>query len=179
MMKMSKLWLIGGGVALALLLTVSVVVALLESEESFAADTPEGTVQSLLRSIEDEDFQSAYSLLSVELKKQCPIEQIFGSRGYFDERARDSRITHEQTTNVDSTTVVTVRISAFRNSGPFGTAESSYLQRYPLSQEDGQWRFVEYPWPLFNCGPIEIATPRPVAVDPTPVPTPPEKNSEE
>ncbi|MCH8311144.1 MAG: hypothetical protein IIB17_11705 [Chloroflexi bacterium] len=173
---MGKIWMIGGGAALALLLIVSVVVALLESEESFAADTPEGAVQSVLRSIEDEDFQAVYTLLSADLKERCSIEQIFGSRGFFNERFRDSRITHEDTTTIDSTTVVTIRISTFRNSGPFGdpfgTSEYSYEQRYTLRQEEGQWRFVEYPWPLFNCSRHEIAPLRPAVVDPTPVPTP-------
>ena len=174
---MGKIWIIGGVAALALLLIVSVVVALLESEESFAADTPEGAVQSFLRSIEDEDFQAVYTLLSADLKERCSIEQIFGSRGFFNERFRDSRITHEDTTTIDSTTVVTIRISTFRNSGPFGdpfgTSEYSYEQRYTLRQEEGQWRFVEYPWPLFNCGHTRFELPRPVVIEPTRVPTPP------
>ena len=162
---------------MALLLIVSVVVALLESEESFAADTPEGAVQSFLRSIEDEDFQAVYTLFSAELKERCSIEQIFGSHGFFNtERFRDSRITHEDTITVDSTTVVTIRISAFRNSGPFGdpfgTSEYSYEQRYTLRQEEGQWRFVEYPQALTDCATRQIVPRRPVVVEPTPVSTP-------
>ena len=161
---------------MALLLIVSVVVALLESEESFAADTPEGTVQSVLRAIEGEDFQTVYTLLSAELKEECSVEQIFGSSRFFDERFRDSRITHEDTITVDSTTVVTIRISAFRNSGPFGdpfgTSEYSYEQRYTLRQEEGQWRFVEYPQALTDCATRQIVPRRPVVVEPTPVSTP-------
>jgi hypothetical protein len=171
---MGKIWLIGGGTALAILLIVSVVLAVKESEVSFAADTPEGAVQLVLRSMQDEDFQTAYSLLSEDLKAQCSLEHILGSRGYFDERSRDSRITHEDTTTVNSTTVVTVRISTFENSGPFGTSEYSYPQRYVLKQEDSQWRFVEFPWPLFNCGPVRVPAPAPQeVVIVTPVPKPP------
>lgn len=181
-MNKGNIWLICGGATLGILLVVSVVVALMESEERFAQDTPEGTVQSLLRFIEADDFQSAYTLLSADLKKKCSVEQIFGQPMYYNDRSENSRITHEDTATIDSTTLVTVKVSGFRNPGPFGTpgyhspglysaAESSYLQRYSLRQEDGYWRFVQYPWPLSPCGPMEIATPMPVVVEPTPVPT--------
>jgi len=150
---MGKFWLMGGGAALALLLIVSVVVALLESEQSFEAGTPEGAVQSFLRSIEGEDFQTAYTLLSAGLKETCSLDRLFASSRYSFSKSQDSRITHENTTTIDSTTIVTVRMSSFRNSGPFGYSESSHDQRYVMRQEEGEWRFVEYPWPLYDCGP--------------------------
>ena len=43
--------------------------------------------------------------------------------------------------------------------------------RYTLRQEEGQWRFSQFPWPMFNCGPIKIPAPAPAVVEPTPAPT--------
>ena len=168
---MGKYWIIGGAAVLALLLVASVIVALSESEETFAAGTPESAVQSFIKAFDDEDFQASYELLSNGLKDRCTVDQMFGWQGGFNDRFRDSRITLEDTTVVASTTVVAVRITEFRNGGPFDTSESSYVQRYTLRQEEGQWRFSQFPWPMFNCGPVKIPAPAPAVVEPTPAPT--------
>jgi hypothetical protein len=147
-------------------------VALSESEETFAAGTPEMAVQSFIKAFEGEDFQASYELLSNGLKDRCTVDQMFGWQGGFNDRFRDSRITLEDTTMVASTTVVAVRITEFRNGGPFDTSESSYVQRYTLRQEEGQWRFSQFPWPMLNCGPVKISAPTPAVVEPTPAPTP-------
>ena len=167
--------MIGGAAALAILLIVSVVVALLESEETFAADTPEGTVQTFIRAIQEDDFQAGYTLLSAELKETCTVEQLFGSRFGFDDRFRDGRITHEYTTTIDNTTVVAVRVAEFRNEGPFVTSESAHVRNYTLRQEDGNWRFSDFPWPLIHCSPVKVPSSSEV-IEPTDVTTPqPEK----
>ncbi|HIM17779.1 MAG TPA: hypothetical protein EYM27_10125, partial [Dehalococcoidia bacterium] len=114
---MGKYWIIGGAAVLALLLVASVIVALSESEETFAAGTPEMAVHSFIKAFEDEDFQASYELLSNGLKDRCTVDQMFGWQGGFNDRFRDSRITLEDTTVVASTTVVAVRITEFRNGG--------------------------------------------------------------
>ena len=53
---MGKYWIIGSAAALALLLVASVIVALSESEETFAAGTPEMAVQSFIKAFEGEDY---------------------------------------------------------------------------------------------------------------------------
>ena len=164
--------MIGGAGALVILLIVSVVVALLESEETFAADTPEGTVQTFMRALQEDDFQASYALLSAQLKETCTVDQLFGARFGFGHRFQDSRITHEDTTTVDTMTVVTVRIAEFRNDGPFVTSESGYTQNYTLRQEDGSWRFSTFPWPVFGCGSVKTPPPAPAVTEPTAVPTP-------
>ena len=163
--------MIGGASALALLLSVSVVVALLESEETFAPDTPEGTVQTFMRAIQEDDFQAGYTLLSTQLKETCTVDQLFGAHFGFSHRFRDSRITHEDTTTVDTMTVVSVRIAEFRNDGPFVTSESGYAQNYTLRQEDGNWRFSTFPWPVFGCGSVKAPQPAEV-VEPVAATTP-------
>ena len=146
---MTKLWLIGAGVLLGGLLIAAVAVALLEKEDSLPEGTPEAAVQSFLLSLEDEDYNASYDFLSAELKQDCEIDDLFGSSG---DRPKSDRITLDKTTFVDGTALVTVMVTQFRGSGPFGASESSYPQRFSLQQEQGEWKFKEYPWPLFRCG---------------------------
>ena len=171
---MTKLWLIGAGVFLGALLIAAVVVALLEQEDTLTEGSPEAAVQSFLLSLENEDFGAAYDFLSAELKDECKIDDLFGSTMRSDGRLESNRITLDKTTFVNGTAVVTVRLTQFRGSGPFGSSESSYQQRYSLVQEENEWKFKEYPWPLFRCGPFRPvpAVPPLPEIRPEPVPAP-------
>ena len=154
---MTKLWLIGAGVLLGALLIAAVTVALLEEEDTLPEGSPEAAVQSFLLSLEDDDFGASYDFLSAELKENCEIDDLFGSTMRSDGRLESNRITLDKTTFVNGTAVVTVRLTQFRGSGPFGSSESSYPQRFSLVQEEDEWKFKEYPWPLFRCGPFKPA----------------------
>ena len=168
---MSRNWLIGGGLFLAALLVASVVVALLEDEESFAEGSVEEAVQVYLEAVEDDDFETAYGFLSSKLKDECPIDEFAGGNIPTRSDLGDDRVTLEKTTTVKETVFVTVRVTRIRGSGPFGTSESSFEQRFSLRQEDGGWRFTEYPWPFFRCGPFK---PEPAPRPPTATPVPAE-----
>ena len=154
---MAKVWSIVAAVVLVLLLVASVVVAVLEREEPFEAGPPEAAVQDLLRAVEEDEFETAYGLLSAELREECSAERVFGAPFRFKRQFEGNRITLEQTTEVGETTFVTVRISSFERDGPFGSSENSFLQRYALRQAEGEWQFVEFPWPLFQCGQSKLA----------------------
>ena len=173
---MTRNWLIGGGIFLTALLVVSIVVALLEGEETFAEGSTEKAVQDYLRAAEDDDFETAYSFLSAELKDECAIEEFAGGSVPGLGALGDDRITLEKTDTVGETVFVTVRVSQLRGSGPFGTSESSFEQRFSLREENGQWRFTEYPWPFFRCGPFKperaprLPPPTAVPVQPTQTP---------
>ena len=173
---MARGWLIGGAAFLGVLLVVSIVVALLEREETLSEGSPEATVQQFLKAVEGEDFQIAYGFLSEELREDCSVQDFVGANAR-NGRLRNGRVTLERTQTVEDTTFVTVRITQFFGSGPFGTSESTFEQRFPLSQENGEWRFTQYPWPYFQCGPfkpervIPAPTPPPVR-EPDPTPTP-------
>ena len=168
---MSRNSLIGGGLFLAALLVASVVVALLEDEESFAEGSVEEAVQVYLKAVEDDDFETAYGSLSSKLKDECPIDEFAGGNIPTRSDLGDDRVTLEKTTTVKETVFVTVRVTRIRGSGPFGTSESSFEQRFSLRQEDGGWRFTEYPWPFFRCGPFK---PEPAPRPPTATPVPAE-----
>ena len=166
---MPKAWLIGGAVFLVALLVASVIVALLDSEETQPEGTPERALQLFLDAVRQDDFELAYSFLSEELKEECTVEEFVGGNFPKRDHLRDDRVTLESTATVKETVFVTVRVTQFRGSGPFGTSESSFEQRFALRQKEGQWRFTEYPWPFFRCGPFK---PEPASRPPAPAATP-------
>ena len=116
---MSRNSLIGGGLFLAALLVASVVVALLEDEESFAEGSVEEAVQVYLKAVEDDDFETAYGSLSSKLKDECPIDEFAGGNIPTRSDLGDDRVTLEKTTTVKETVFVTVRVTRIRGSGPF------------------------------------------------------------
>lgn len=167
---MNKGWLIGGATFLAVLLIASIVVALLEQEKPLDPGTPEAAVQNFLKAAESEDVQVVYEYLSTSLRENCKLE-TFGGRNFPKDMLENDRIVLEETTITGDTAFVSVHITRFRGTGPFGTSESTFTQRFTLTQEDGQWRFAEYPWPYYSCGPSRLP-PLPPMPAPTAVPSP-------
>lgn len=166
---MSKLWLIGGAAFLGILLIASIIVALTIDEDILQEGTPEAVVQGFLKAVDTEDFLTAHSFLSEDLKQECPVERFFGDPHPRNNQLKDARITFEDTKMVNETAFVTVRISRFQGRGGLlGPSESSYEQQYTLRQQDGEWQFSQrYPWPFSRC-PIRPIQPR---IEPTPEPT--------
>ncbi len=147
---MTKWWLIGAAAILAVLLIVSIVLALTTRETEFAPGTPERAVQDLLRAAESDDIEAAYRMLSAELIENCELKD-YADGGYRFDDDRDIRATLRETKVIDGVTFVEVRITQFYGGGPFDSGESSYNQRYALRQEGGVWKFTEYPWPYDYC----------------------------
>lgn len=171
-------WLIGGAVALAVLIAASIAVALTETVEELEEGTPERTVQLYLKAVDEADFKAAHNLLSDELKEVCTVELMAGRNTFRAKQLSDSRITLEDTTHLDGTAIVTVRVTTVRGDGPFGTSESSYEQRFAVAEVGGEWRLSNDPWPYLGCGnrdlppaPVRANTPVP-APEPPPSPTP-------
>ena len=148
---MSRLWVISGAVSLTILLLAGIVGTLLEKNKPLGQGELQAVVQSFLRAIEAEDFLLAHRFLAKTLRQECAIDDLFASGCMPEARLENQRVTHDNTTFLAETAFVTVRVTHFRGSGPFGTSESSFEQRYTLRQEDGQWRFARYPWPLLQC----------------------------
>ena len=149
---MTKWWLIGAAVFLGALLIVSIALALLSKETEFAPGTPEAAVQSVLRAAENEDIETVYAMLSQDLQQKCELEDYLDGSGYRYDDDRDMRATLRDTKNVGDNTVVTVQVTQFYGGGgPFDSSQSSYDRRYTLQQEDGEWKFTEYPWPYDYC----------------------------
>ena len=142
-------WLIGGGIFLAVLLAGSVAAALLERDAAFPEGSPEAVVQSYVRAVEEDDWTTAHALLAAELREECPVEELFANRSGRDRG--DRRITLEETRAIGETLLVTVSVSRSRMSGPFGVDQWSYRTTYTLTEEEGEWRFSEYPEPFYEC----------------------------
>lgn len=166
---MSRMWLIGAGTALAVLLVASIVIAVVRKPEALPEGTPGRTVQLYLEAVSDDDFEAAYSLLSAELRLRCPIENMV-SRRYAKERLGDSRVTLKETTFISDRAIVIANVGTIRGNGPFGTSARTYEQSYTLAEEAGEWRFVNEPWPYHGCaGPTRVG---PVVLSPTATPVP-------
>ena len=165
---MPKIWLIGAGSLLAILLVASIIVALVQRVEPLPEGTPERAVQLYLAAVSDGDLEAAQGFLSADLKEQCLIEDL-ARRSYASKELEDSRITLERTETVGGKTIVTARVTRLRSNSPFGSSEYSYDQRYMLVEEDGSWRFSSDPWPYQGCmTPVPVAAP---TREPSPVPT--------
>jgi len=155
---LSKAWLIGGGLFIAVLVVASVVVAIVSSEDALSADTPEGRVQLFLSALDDGDLELAYESLSEEIQEGCPLSKVFGQVPDIESRLGGGRVTLEGTTTVGDTAFVDVRVTRIESEHPSGPADVllgpsifSHVQRYALRRELGDWRLVEYPWPLPAC----------------------------
>ena len=177
---MQRAWLIGGGVFLAVLLVASIVVGLTQRTTDLPEGTPERAVQLFLRAIEEEDFKSAYSVLSEETQRECNIEHFVGA-GFRPERLmKDSRVTLKNTRLLNGTAVVEARVTQIGSNEPFGASEWSHEERFTLKQESGEWRLSEYFWPRIGCtGPFpdervrRAMAPEEQEEQPPPSPTPP------
>ena len=148
---MTKWWLIGAAVFLAVLLIASIVLALTSKEAEFAPGTPEHAVQSLLRSVEADDIETAYAMLSQELQQKCELKNFADGGRYRSRDDHDIRATLRATKTIDDITFVNVEVTQFYGSGPFDSGESSYDRRFALQQEGGEWKFTDYPWPYDYC----------------------------
>ena len=148
---MAKWWLIGGGAFVGVLLITSIGLALMRSEAEFLPDSPEATVQTYLRALQDRDFATAHALFSAKLRADCSVDDFVAGSVYYKREIADQRVVLEDTTDLNGTVAVTTRINRVSDSGPFGVSESSSSQVFTLREEDGVWRFTRQPWPFFGC----------------------------
>ena len=132
--------------------------------------TPEGTVHRFLLAVEQGDNRLAYGYLDPELQETCTYQHFRDSTRLFEAKgdpyADDLRVTLEGTESVDGAVEVRVRITRFRVSRPspfsppFDGGESSHGERFTLEMTDGDWLFVDPPWPMKRC-PEAAAKPSP------------------
>lgn len=152
---MTRWWLIGAAVLFAALLTASIVLALTSRETEFAPGTPERAVQDLLHAAEDEDIETAYGMLSEELLSKCQLRDYADRMYRIAGDDRDIRATLRDAKVVDGITFINVQVTEFYGNGPFESGEWSHDLRFALRQEDGEWKFTEYPWPFDYCDETE------------------------
>jgi hypothetical protein len=160
-------WLAGIIAAVVILALASVVVTLLVDRqvEMLPEGSPERAVQNYLLAVRDREYATAYALISPQLQENCTLEDFERSFGFRNESGIRVRLDDVRLTSTGAE--VSVRVTEVYASGPF-PSESTFTQRYFLTQVDGNWRLRELGWPNWGCYPD-----RPIpAPEPTPTPTP-------
>ena len=157
-------WLAGVAVLTVIVAVVGVTVAFLSRSAELPLlpeGTPEGTVHRFLLAVEQGDNRRAYDYLDSELQETCTYQHFRDSARRFEVEggryADDLRVTLEGTESVDGAVEVRVRITRFHVSPPspfsppFDGGESSHAERFTLEMTDGDWLFVDPPWPMSWC----------------------------
>ena len=160
----SSRWLAGAALAIVIVASVGVAVALLNSSKSSALlpeGTPEGTVHRFLLAIEQGQTLQAFDLLSPELQETCTYQHFRDSVRWLDKGsgrgARDLRVTLQGTESINGAVEVRVRIIRFNISPssplflPLSGNEYSHSERFTLEMTGGAWVFVDPPWPMGWC----------------------------
>jgi hypothetical protein len=157
--SLSTRWLAGVAAVVVVAVALSVVAIVAGGDEQeFAAGTPEATVQSYLRAVIDRDVSAAAGHLAADLVGRCDEQRLRDA--YRRPSDRDVRVTLIGTTEVGEVTEVRTRITEVRGNPPFGGDDFSHDEFFALQQEDGEWRIVDPPWPLYFCPePTAVATP--------------------
>ena len=170
-------WLAGITTAVGALVVISVVVALATGTDTpplLAEDTPEGTVQRYIIAFQDADYTAAYALLTEDAHERCPIEEFRKQRRLGDRD--DARVRLDATRPAGDDVEVSVSVTRFSGSPPFGVSEHTSTYYYLLTETDEGWRIADAPWPFgcpFGLEPGGRLIPPPPA-PPTPTPTPAE-----
>ena len=147
-MSASARWLTGIAIAVAAIVVASVVLAITldDSETTFDPGTPEATVQAYFRAVQDRDIESAFALLTTDLRERCSAEEL--RRTSLNEPSFSVRI--RETTERGQITEIDVRIGIGGGDSPFGGGYN--VDRVMvLQREEGEWRIAEPPWPLWWC----------------------------
>lgn len=131
----SVLLLVGGAIGLLL---AGVVVTLLVTgapETVYPEDSPEGTVATYLRLLEDGEVEQAYALVSMRIDRE-QFRQQFSNWS-----ERSHRVTLvRSSTDGDSATVV-VDVSTF-SGGAFGASDQTSRHTFTLERRNGSWRIT-------------------------------------
>ena len=151
----SSRWLAGAAVIVALLVVVSVIMAVL-NRESEPEPLPEGSpgraVQDYILAVQREDPQAAYALLSNDARERCDPAAIYD--GHFSLPRDSFSIRLVDTEESDDEATVTIEVTQVDAPGEiplFGGSVSDYDTTYRLVREQGEWRLQDGGWPGWSC----------------------------
>ena len=144
-MKSSHRWLITFGLAIGVLVIVTVVLVLTTTQRGEEAllpeDTPEGTVQRFLLTVRDEDYLAAESYLSPTIDDKTdsalPKNRIVQSG---EKTGWKATLGKSVVKNDEATVEVTVDV--FQPRGPFENSIRSYQVTFFLKKEGATWRIT-------------------------------------
>ena len=133
----SAVLLLGGA---GLVLLAGLIVTLLvvrEPEAAYAPNSPQSTVASFLRQLEQGEVDSAYALTTTATDRQS-FQQQFGAW-----HSTSHRVALMQTTTNGNIASVTVRIRHF-SAGAIGLPEESSEATFTLERQGGTWRISDW-----------------------------------
>lgn len=129
------------GLVIGLVVAAGLVVLLRPSATEFDPTTPEGTVQSYVRAVLDDDREQALALLE-DPSDECDL----------DHHRRDSiRVTLEGVETTDDHSKVTIRMTTQGGEPPFDTYEYTERVTFELTRVEGNWLITRAPWPFQIC----------------------------
>ncbi len=144
-MRSSRRWLLTFGLAIGVLVIVTVVLALTMASQGdeplLPEDTPEGTVQRFLLAIRNEDYLTAESYLSPTIDDKIAYDLRLNRAAELSERAGWKATLGKSVVRDDETTV-DVRVDVFRPRGPFENSVSTYRITFFLKKEGASWKIT-------------------------------------
>jgi hypothetical protein len=120
------------------LLVAGIIVALVASrrtDTAYPANSPEGTVATYLRLLQNGQADQAYDLVAIDRDRQAFIRQ------YGDWSQRTHRVTLVNSNTSGDRATVTVDLSTF-SGGAFGASDTTNRQTFTLEQRGGKWRIT-------------------------------------
>ncbi len=144
-MRSSRRWLFTFGLAIGVLVIVTVVLVLTTASpaEKFLLpeDTPEGTVQRFLLAIRDEDYLAAESYLSPTIDDKIAYDLRRNRVTEPGERSAWKATLGESVVRDDEASV-DVMVDVFRPRGPFENSVRTHQVTFFLKKEGVSWRIT-------------------------------------
>lgn len=147
--------IIGAALAVGALVLVAVLVVLVADgrQSDFPADSPEGTVQSYLRALENDDVESAYGSFSSAVQSDMTLTAYrrVVREQYYEDDSRRIALDRVDVTGDRARLFLTIQPTG--GGGLFGGGGYTDEREIPLVHEAGGWRIDE---PLAGIDPIYL-----------------------
>lgn len=144
-MRSSRRWLVIFGLAIGVIIAVTVTLVLITAspgdETLLPEDTPEGTVQQFLLAVRDGDYLAAESYLSPSVDDKIDFD-LRRSRVVGSGEGASWRATLGKSVVKGDEATVEVTVDVFRPRGPFENAVSTYRVTFFLNKEETSWRII-------------------------------------
>ncbi len=144
-MKSSRRWLLAFGLAIGVLIIVTVALVLTTSSQGdeplLPEDTPEGTVQRFLLAIRDEDYLAAESYLSPTVDDKIAFD-LRQNRLAGPGDGPGWKATLGKSIVRDDEATVDVTVDVFRPRGPFENSVRTYQVTFFLKKEATSWSII-------------------------------------
>ena len=141
----SRTALVVGGVGLAIVIAVAIVLAM-RPPATFDPATPEGTTQGYFQAVLDGDWGRAMGHITADLQAKCAdvhhdlYHDIEGTRVVIKQVDIDAGIAR-----------VDVEITETHGRDPFGSGSYSFDETLVMERVGDRWLISRLPWPIFHC----------------------------